>query len=495
MSSRAPVSHVSSTEPLGVRPTAIVPNLDRHQPIVLVLGAPRSGASLCSRVLGMLGVDMLDQISASENVLSASGDPHHCTQRSEIVEFHDRILELFNREDRSAYRDFALPVAWWTDPRVVRVRHEISEFVGRKLGKGYFGFEDRRTVRVMPVWHHIIHQHKLAPRILFCLRNPAQSARSDGVDSTLEEYQWLVHTVEFFKHVNNFDICTIQYENWFDDRLSNVNKILKFLGIECPQVESELDSVLSSIIYPAARYDSPFAHEAREPLVRSLYDLAKRADRDGEARDQIHDIVSQFVGFQQLQQPLQRSLENLVGAATRLPTLELEAADLRVAVEDRTALAESAVATANTAEAGLTMAVAALEAQRAELAEAVRERDERQAALEAQRAETAEAVRERDEQQAALAAAHADLAALRSAVADREADRENVINTLQTALADALAEAARDAAQSALAGAATQRVVREQLALAEAELQVLRGALVVAREVGAAVIAAFTDRL
>jgi hypothetical protein len=38
----------------------------------------------------------------------------------------------------------------------------------------------------MPVWHQIFNELKLAPKIVLCLRNPAQIARSlharDGLD-------------------------------------------------------------------------------------------------------------------------------------------------------------------------------------------------------------------------------------------------------------------------------------------------------------------------
>jgi len=54
------------------------------------------------------------------------------------------------------------------------------------MGDGYFRFKDPRTVRLMPVWHQIFSDLKLAPKIVLCLRDPAQVARSvkarDGLD-------------------------------------------------------------------------------------------------------------------------------------------------------------------------------------------------------------------------------------------------------------------------------------------------------------------------
>jgi hypothetical protein len=41
--------------------------------------------------------------------------------------------------------------------------------------------------------------------------------------------------------------------------------------------------------------------EARQPLIRSVYKLARRAERDPAAREQLRTIATQFVSFQQLQ--------------------------------------------------------------------------------------------------------------------------------------------------------------------------------------------------
>jgi hypothetical protein len=63
-----------------------------RRPIVIVLGMHRSGTSLCSHLLSALGVDMADDIG-----VNVGNDRGHW-ERWEIVELHDRILGLFNRD-------------------------------------------------------------------------------------------------------------------------------------------------------------------------------------------------------------------------------------------------------------------------------------------------------------------------------------------------------------------------------------------------------------
>ena len=90
----------------------------------------------------------------------------------------------------------------------------------RRAASGKFlervGFYDPRTMRLMPVWNQIAKELKLAPKIIHCLRNPAQLARvlhaRDGITPGLPEYRWFAHTVEFFRHARKAGICTIEYD-------------------------------------------------------------------------------------------------------------------------------------------------------------------------------------------------------------------------------------------------------------------------------------------
>src|SRR5437868_15458263 len=88
------------------------------RPIVLVLGMHRSGTSLCSHVLSALGVEMSDKIPGPGLKEPSPDNAGGHWERWEIVEFHDRILDSFNRPYLSLTHDFSLPIAWCADPGV-----------------------------------------------------------------------------------------------------------------------------------------------------------------------------------------------------------------------------------------------------------------------------------------------------------------------------------------------------------------------------------------
>ena len=466
---------LSFEPPRRDRITAISPAVQRR-PIVLVLGMHRSGTSLCSHILSTLGVDIVDEIGVNRG-----NDKGHW-ERWEIVEFHDRILRLFNRDYFGRFHDFALPVAWWAEPRVAQIRKEMVAFLERRMGSSYFGFKDPRTVRLMPVWHQILNELKLAPKRVLCLRNPAQIGRSlnahDGLDREIGEYRWLVHMIDFFRYTTNFDFCTIEYEEWFNNPSSNIEKLQKFLDLQWQQSEADLGLVLSGIIDPGARHDDADHRKADQPLVRTLYTLASRAGQD-EARDQIAYIVSQFISFQQLQRPFLQAYEDVAKTAAKYPEIEQQAMALRAAVSERDAAVEAAEGRAGGAEARLAEALAEIEQQRAQIGELARERGEARSLKESLvERETAcsDLSRRVDELLSALQAAQAEGAAREAALrcAEQEAQKRDAAAEAMQAevvtLRDALTQAEREAQERAASEAALQsETAGLRNALAQAE--------------------------
>jgi hypothetical protein len=121
---------------------------------------------------------------------------------------------------------------------------------------------------------------------------------------------------------------------------------------------------------PRNRHDDPRLGQACQPLVCSVYRLARRADQDEAAREQAQTIAAQFVTFQQLHRAFQRDFEEQTAAVARLSALEGEAAALR----ERAGGAEAVQAE--------------VERLRAQLDNLLHEQDEAVAAVAAARAET-----------------------------------------------------------------------------------------------------------
>src|SRR5207247_4320671 len=97
-------------------------------------------------------------------------------------------------------------------------------------------FKDPRTARLLPLWRQIFTELALELKIVVCLRNPVQVARSlndrDGLPLDVGEYRWFTYMAEMYEHLDNDDVCTIEYEAWFRQTSDNAKKLVRFLGLK-----------------------------------------------------------------------------------------------------------------------------------------------------------------------------------------------------------------------------------------------------------------------
>jgi hypothetical protein len=306
---------------------ASLPAARQRRSIVIVLGMDGSGTTLCSRALSALGVEMTEKAASPISQPTKHNGAAGHWERPEIANFHNRILDLFDRGRDQPSPNFALPVAWWSDPRVADIRREIVGFIEERIGREPFGVTDPRTVQLMPVWHQIIKELKLTPKVINCLGNPAQVARAlrarDGISLELGEYRWLAYTLDVFRHTQKTEICTIEYASWFDGYTAALRKLRNFLELPGDRPEPDPDPAISAILDAERADRGPGSGEARQPLIRSVYKLAQRAERDPEAREQLQSIATQFLSFQQLQAAAQDPAAVATGnaAAVGVPAL------------------------------------------------------------------------------------------------------------------------------------------------------------------------------
>jgi hypothetical protein len=466
-------------EPFAAPRSAAISDAGQRRPIVMVLGMHRSGTSLCAHILSAMGIDIADEITAAPS--NARGH----WERWEIVEFHDRLLRLFNRDYYGPLHDFPLPAAWWADPRVSQIKREIVAFLAKRVGDSYFGFKDPRTVRLMPLWHQILNDLKLAPKIVLCVRNPTQVARSlrerNNLDPALGEYRWLIYMIDFFRYCGGFEVCTVDYEDWFGDPCTNFKRLEKLLDVEWQQSRADLDMVLSGIVDPTLRHDQPHYDEPRQPLVRSLYRLVSDCGRDGGTRDQVENYVAQFLGFQNLQAPLYRIQENLTITAAKYPEMAQEVTALRADI-DQHAATEAAL------RADIEQRVATEAALRADIEQRVATeaalRADTERGAEILRSSRAVAEQNAREHATATEVLRGEIASLQDRLAATERDlgeRAAIAEVLQGQITSSgmrLTAAERDAREHANAAEAMQR-----------EIASLRSQLDATRDVGRAALA------
>jgi cytochrome c-type biogenesis protein CcmH/NrfG len=449
-------------QPMELRRPALVEALDGHvppilavpqeeRPIVVVVGMHRSGTSLCSHILSMLGVDMTDDIDVQPS--NARGQ----WERLELRDFHDRILELFDRGFYRPNHDLPLPAAWWAEPRVHVVREDIVAFLRRRLpARRLFGFKDPRTARLLPLWHQIFDALQLRPRFVLCLRNPAQVARSlaarDGFSPQRGECRWFCYMAEALANLRDCEqLCTIEYEDWFVDPAVNLEKLTAFLGLPAERAPAELRLAVSQIVDPYLRHDATGPAAVHQPLVRSLYEVARNFAQAGPARDSLGRIAEEFGAFRELYRPVHDELERLSRLAAKLPEYErmaIERGAEITALRNSLGECEAALARGEQVSDERDTALAEAELRHTDLAERLARAEER-AVEHAAKAAAAEAALERVENERAFLREELDRALQTAAQFEDIADAaQAAIDTLRARLARAEEEMAESLAEA-----------------------------------------------
>src|SRR5262249_44321085 len=137
--------------------------------IICVLGMHRSGTSLVTRVVNLLGV----YLGPENHLLAAAADnPKGFWEHRHMVETSEAILSAFAG---GIFEPPAFPENWPSSPELAGLRERArtiiaSDFAGAEL----WGWKDPRTCLAAPFW-----QHLLPPmRYVHCLRSPAETVQS-----------------------------------------------------------------------------------------------------------------------------------------------------------------------------------------------------------------------------------------------------------------------------------------------------------------------------
>jgi hypothetical protein len=263
----------------------------------------RSGTSLCANMLHAMGIDMADVPGASpENARGHWERPH-------INDLNDRVFAAFGRGWTRSAHVLALPPGWQNDPRVIAVRRDLIAWLRPRVASGCFGFKDPRTARLLPLWRDIFAALRVQPRFVFCVRDPAQVARSitarDRTERAESEYRWLIYNADAIAGLADDPVCIIPYEDWFTRPEDTAQRLAAFAGVAAPAPDA-----LGALIDPALRHDAASSAPAG-PLLRRLHRLILHAAPAGHFHADLQALCATLEDFKQQMQPLLVDMEVL----------------------------------------------------------------------------------------------------------------------------------------------------------------------------------------
>jgi hypothetical protein len=262
------------------------------QRVVVVLGMHRSGTSLLTNLLTVLGVDV------GTNLLAANqGNEAGYWENESIYRTQDALLN-FIAKDWGAY-GFAYPFAidWTRLPEMRDFQERLTAIVRAEIAraKGIWGFKDPRTCRLLPIWKQIFTELDLEPLYVLAIRSPAVVVESllklYPLDALHGELVWLLYYLDAIRDAGEELRIVVDYDRWFTEPLAQAKAVATALELAWPIDESDLVARLTQTIRPDLRR-SKARRPCALPFVTKTHEALRQAAATGQAPDK---IVSEYL--------------------------------------------------------------------------------------------------------------------------------------------------------------------------------------------------------
>lgn len=269
----ARASTTSTEDPVG-GPTA-----------VLVLGMHRSGTSVLTRALNLLGVELGHDLMAAAEGNNATGFWEH----QGVVDAHESLMAALGmRWDDPR----AMPDRWLETDAAKTATARIEDILDREFAAApLWGVKDPRMCRVFPLWRPILEARGVRPVIIHMVRNPMEVARSlerrDAIPRGWGLLLWLRHQLESILNTQGLPQAWTDFDQVMSDWRGAASQTDRELGLGLDLDNSEAAAEIDGFVRSDLRHHAlDGAALEREPSLRNWVG-ALFAALDGPADDLI----------------------------------------------------------------------------------------------------------------------------------------------------------------------------------------------------------------
>ena len=242
-----------------------------------------------------------------------------------------------------------MPPGWWADTEVQSIRNEPIAWPRERVAShALFGSKNPRICLLFPLWKEVFVGLDLEPKYVFCVRDPAQVARSvgdrDKFDPSDTEYRWVRYNAHASAGIGACDAALIPYDDWFTNPATNLNRLISHLSPRWAPDDRTLMEAFGNVIAPEPRHHRPDIPVRSRPFTRNLYRLFMDAAPAIKITQDLWHAAINFIMIEQLhshQQAAsidlardnaaraaalasQRNVENEMASRLRTPRVALE---------------------------------------------------------------------------------------------------------------------------------------------------------------------------
>ncbi len=229
--------------------------------VLIILGLHRSGSSVLTGCLKILGAGFENTGRASQDV------------QNEIISIHEILLK-----ELGCHWDMIgnLPKGWVESQAAETAKERLKGLFQNDFSKsGLWVLGDHRLCRLMALWMSIFKDWDVTPIFIHMLRHPFEVAQSlkinKGIDLHKGHLLWMVHNRDALSAINDYHRIIITYDQLLADPIATLNSISEKLEITYPvRITQSAQQILEFVRlelkhqhYSQMDHSGPFDHFSR----------------------------------------------------------------------------------------------------------------------------------------------------------------------------------------------------------------------------------------